>query len=54
MAVLAQIGFAGVAVREHFDCFRGTSKEEVARKYGVTGANVYAYKRDDGSHTSPA
>jgi hypothetical protein len=27
-----------------FDCFRGTTKEKVARKYGVQGANVLAIK----------
>jgi arsenite methyltransferase len=32
--------FAGVG----FDCFRGTSKERVAMKYGVVGVNVYAHK----------
>jgi len=31
-----------VKVVAHFDCFRGTSKEKVARKYGVQGANVIA------------
>jgi hypothetical protein len=35
-----------VAVRERFDCFRGTSKERTARKYGVVGVNVYARKPD--------
>ena len=46
MALLAQIGFQGVVAKEHFDCFRGTSKEGVARKYGVAGVNVYACKPD--------
>jgi hypothetical protein len=31
-------------VKERFDCFRGTSKERVAKKYGVVGVNVYARK----------
>jgi hypothetical protein len=31
-------------VKERFDCFRGTSKEGVTRKYGVLGVNVYAAK----------
>ena len=42
--MLAQVGFRDVAVRERFDPFRGTSKERVARKYGVTGINVFARK----------
>jgi hypothetical protein len=44
MAVLSQIGFRDVAVREKFDSFRGTSKERVARKYGVVGMNILAVK----------
>lgn len=28
----------------YFDSFAGTSKEEVARKYGVRGANFIAIK----------
>jgi len=42
--VLTQTGFQNVAIRERFDCFRGTSKERTARKYGVVGVNVYAVK----------
>jgi hypothetical protein len=42
--VLTQTGFQNVAIRERFDCFRGTSKERTARKYGVIGVNVYAVK----------
>ena len=44
MALLGQIGFEDVAIQERFDCFRGTSKERVAMKYGVVGVNVYARK----------
>ena len=44
VAVLTQAGFAAVEVRERFDCFRGTSKQSTALKYGVLGANVYASK----------
>jgi hypothetical protein len=29
-----------------YDCFRGTSKEGVARTFGVIGVNVYARKPD--------
>ncbi len=42
--MLGQVGFRGVEVRERFDTFRGTSKERIARKYGVMGVNVYAEK----------
>ncbi len=31
-----------VQVVAHFDCFRATSKERIARKYGVQGANLLA------------
>ena len=44
MTLLTEIGFQGVVVKERFDCFRGTSKEGVAKKYGVSGVNVYAAK----------
>lgn len=40
MDVLGRTGFVDVKVTAHFDCFRATSKEKVARKYGVEGANV--------------
>jgi hypothetical protein len=42
--VLAAVGFEQTAIRERFDCFRGTTKERTARKYGVMGVNVYAVK----------
>jgi len=42
--ILSQIGFRDVEVRERFDPFRSTSKEQVARKFGVMGVNVYARK----------
>ena len=44
MGLLTQLGFQGVVAKERFDCFRGTSKEGVARKYGVVGVNVHACK----------
>ncbi len=40
--MLRQLGFVDVEVRERFDPFRGTSKERIARKYGVVGVNVHA------------
>ncbi len=42
--MLGQVGFRAVEVRERFDTFRGTSKERIARKYGVVGVNVFAQK----------
>ena len=40
------VGFEDVAIRERLDCFRGTTKERTARKYGVMGVNVLARKRE--------
>ena len=34
----------GVTVKEHFDCFKGTSNENTAKKCGVLGVNVHAEK----------
>ena len=42
MSFLRDLGFEEVGVRCHFDCFRGTTKERTARKYGVHAANVFA------------
>jgi hypothetical protein len=44
VALLGQVGFCEVLLKERFDCFRGTSKEGIAKKYGVVGVNVYARK----------
>jgi abortive infection bacteriophage resistance protein len=33
-----------VELVEYFDTFAGTSKEKIARKYGVRGANFVAVK----------
>ncbi len=33
-----------MAIVKRFDCFRGTSKENVAKKYGVIGVNVSGVK----------
>jgi hypothetical protein len=43
--VLRDVGFGSVRITHRFDPFRGTSKERVARKYGVIGVNVHARKR---------
>ena len=42
--VLRGMGFEEVSILERYDCFRGTTKEATARKYGVHGANVFARK----------
>jgi hypothetical protein len=42
--LLATVGFREVELRERFDPFGGTSKERIARKYGVVGVNVFARK----------
>ncbi len=44
MTVLEDLGFRSVRITEYFDPFGGTSKERVARKYGVRGVNVHAVK----------
>jgi len=41
---LQQTGFQSVRICNFFDSFSGTTKEKVARKYGVQGANFMAYK----------
>jgi hypothetical protein len=41
---LQQTGFQSVRVCNFFNSFSGTTKEKVARKYGVQGANFMAYK----------
>jgi len=40
--VVGAAGLTDVEVVAHFDCFQGTSKEHIARKYGVRGANLLA------------
>jgi hypothetical protein len=36
----AAAGFTDVHVTQRYDCFRGTSKEATARKFGVIGINL--------------
>jgi len=38
------VGFIDIRVTDRFECFRGTSKERTALKYGVIGVNIYARK----------
>jgi hypothetical protein len=44
VAVLEELGFEEVRVTARFDCFRATTKERTAKKYGVRGANIFARK----------
>lgn len=46
MEILRGVGFRDVELRRRFDPFRATTKESVARKFGVIGVNVYARKPD--------
>jgi hypothetical protein len=39
---LNRLGFEEVRILERYDCFRATTKEPTARKYGVHGANIFA------------
>jgi hypothetical protein len=41
---LEQAGFRNVRACHFFDSFSGTTKEGVARKFGVRGANFVAHK----------
>jgi len=41
---MTEAGFNRAEVLAYFDSFAGTSKEKVARKYGVRGANFIAFK----------
>ncbi|MGQ0523094.1 MAG: hypothetical protein ACT4P8_05475 [Betaproteobacteria bacterium] len=41
---LQQAGFRDARACHFFDSFAGTSKERVARKYGVRGTNFMAFK----------
>lgn len=44
LEVLAAVGFRSSSITDRFDPFRATSKERVARKYGVIGVNGHAWK----------
>lgn len=42
--LLTRIGFVEAEVLQRYDCARGTSREEIARLFGVTGINLRAVK----------
>jgi hypothetical protein len=46
VSALTSVGLEAVKVTQHFDCFRATSKEKVAHKFGVHGVNVFARKSE--------
>ena len=41
---LTEAGFRDARICGYFDSFLGTNKENIARKYGVRGANFIAYR----------
>ena len=41
---MQSVGFTSLRITEYFDPFGDTSKERVARKYGVRGVNVHALR----------
>jgi hypothetical protein len=42
--VFNSAGFRDVAITSRFDCFARTTKELIARRYGVVGVNLSARK----------
>jgi hypothetical protein len=42
MRLFQEVGLTDVRNTQRFDCFRATSKEETARKFGVHGVNLFA------------
>jgi hypothetical protein len=46
VSALTSIGLEAVQVTQHFDCFRATSKEKIAHKFGVQGVNIFAHKSE--------
>jgi hypothetical protein len=37
-----EVGLTEVRITQRFDCFQGTSKEDVAREFTVYGVNLFA------------
>lgn len=42
--LLVEVGLSDPRVTARFDCFRETSKEDVAREFGVRGVHMVALK----------
>lgn len=42
IALLTAVGFIEVRVANRFDCFRDTSKEDIALEFTVRGVNLFA------------
>jgi hypothetical protein len=42
--LLEEVGLTDVRITDRFDCFRGTSKEDVAVEFTVRGVNLFARK----------
>ena len=40
-----EVGLTDVHIVDRFDCFRGTSKEDVALEFTVRGVNLYARRQ---------
>ena len=45
---LETVGLTEVRITHRFDCFQGTSKEDVAQEFTVRGVNLFARQR--GTH----
>ena len=41
---MQRAGFVDVAIVARHDAFRGTSREKIARKFGVEGVSLIAHK----------
>lgn len=41
-----EVGLTDVRITQRFDCFRGTSKEDVAQEFTVRGVNLFARRPD--------
>lgn len=42
ITLLTEVGFTEVRITDRFDCFRDTSKEDVAIEFTVRGVNLFA------------
>ena len=42
IGLLTEVGLTDVRITDRFDCFRGTSKEDVATEFTVRGVYLFA------------